>query len=73
MSTAVQELVRVCEALPPERQSEVVDFARFLHQQADDTAWERIIADKRPRPKLDKFVADALREGKSEPLDTNKL
>jgi hypothetical protein len=27
----------------------------------------------RPGPKLDAFVADALHEGKSEPLDTNKL
>jgi len=73
MSAVSQELVEIVDGLPAEKAREVVDFARFLHQQADDTAWERIIADKRPRPKLDKFVADALREGKSEPLDTNKL
>jgi hypothetical protein len=27
------ELLRVLDALPPSRQTEVLDFARFLHQQ----------------------------------------
>ena len=30
MSTATEEIIRVCEALPPEKQTEVADFARFL-------------------------------------------
>ena len=50
-----------------------MDFARFLQQQAGDREWERIISDPRAYPKLDKFVAEAMREGPAEPLDPNKL
>jgi len=73
MTAAAKELVELIGELPEEKAREVVDFARFLKQQAGDLEWERIIGDARPRPKLDAFVAEALREGKSEPLDTNKL
>jgi hypothetical protein len=73
MSVVAEELVEIVGSLSEEKAREVVDFARFLKQQSGDQEWERIIGDARPRPKLDAFVADALREGKSEPLDTNKL
>jgi hypothetical protein len=73
MTAAVKELVELIGALPKEKAHEVVDFARFLRQQADDAAWEHVIGDARPRPKLDTFVTNALHEGKPEPLDTNKL
>ena len=73
MTAAAKELVELIGALSEEKAHEVIDFARFLRQQVDDAAWERVISDTRPRPKLDAFVADALREGKPEPLDTNKL
>jgi hypothetical protein len=73
MSAVAQELIKIVDGLPEEKAREVVDFARFLQQQAGDVAWERIIADARPRPKLDVFVADALREGAVEPLDPSKL
>ena len=73
MTAAAKELVELVGALPEDKARAVVDFARFLQHQADDAAWERIISDARSRPKLDAFVADALHEGKSEPLDTNKL
>ncbi len=36
MSTATEEIIHVCEALPPEKQSEVIDFARFLLARQDD-------------------------------------
>ena len=73
MTAVAKELVEIVGALPEDKAREVVDFARFLQQQAGDREWERIIADKRPYPKLDKFVADALREGPAEPLDPSKL
>ena len=41
-----------------------------------DAEWERIIADKRPRPKLEAMVAEVERQvatGKSEPLDLRRL
>ncbi len=68
MTAAAKELVELVGALPEDKARAVVDFARFLQYQADDAAWESIIGDMRRRPKLDAFVADALREGAAEPL-----
>jgi hypothetical protein len=73
MTAVAKELVDIIGALPEDKAREVVDFARFLQQQAGDREWERIIAEKRAYPKLDKFAADALREGPAEPLDPAKL
>jgi hypothetical protein len=47
-----------------------------LEEQPDedgDAAWERIIADPRPRPKFDAFVAASLAEGGEEPLDLDRM
>ena len=73
MSSAVQELIAIVDGLPEEKAREVVDFARFLQQQSGDREWERILAERRPYPKLERFAADALREGTAEPLDPSKL
>ena len=70
MST--EELISICQQLPDDQRAEVADFARFLLARHEDEAWERTIADSRPRPKLDEFVRGALAEG-SEPLDADKL
>jgi hypothetical protein len=37
-----------------------------------DAAWERIISDPRPLPKLEAFIEQAVKEG-SEPLDLDRL
>jgi hypothetical protein len=73
-----KELVTICEQLPPQKLEELVDFARFLQQQTasesdGDKQWERIVNDPRPRPKLDAFAAQSLREGESAPLDPDAL
>ncbi len=73
MSAAVKELIAIVDALPEDKAREVVDFARFLQQQAGDREWERIVSDPRPRPKLDAFVADVLHEAPAEPLDPSRL
>jgi hypothetical protein len=73
MTAVAKELAEIVDSLPEEKAREIVDFARFLQQQAGDAAWERIIGDPQPRTKLDKFAADALREGPAEPLDLSKL
>jgi hypothetical protein len=73
MSAASQELLEILDQLPEEKAREVVDFARFLKEQAGDLAWEKIIADASPRKKLDSFVTTALHEGSAEPLDPNQL
>jgi hypothetical protein len=73
MSAASQELIKIVESLPPDKARAVVDFARFLQQQAGDREWERIIAKQGGYPKLEKFAAETLREGTAEPLDPSKL
>ena len=73
MSTATQEIIRVCEALPEEKQREVADFVRFLLAQQGDEHWEELLADKGSRPKLDAFLRESAAEGGEEPLDANRL
>ena len=73
MTAVAKELVEIVGGLPEDKAREVVDFARFLQQQAGDREWERIIADKRTHPKLDKFVAEALSEGPPATFDPAKL
>ena len=72
MSVTTEEIIRVCEKLPTEKQAEVADFARFLLARQGDEAWEGIISSPRPRPKLEAFMEAALAEG-TEPLDPRKL
>ena len=83
MAAITDEVTRICQELPEEKANELVNFARFLRQQVHakagqsppngDAAWERIISDPAPRPKLDAFVKQALEEGAAEPLDYDKL
>jgi hypothetical protein len=72
MSSDTEELIRICEALPEAKRVEVADFARFLLAQQGDERWERIIADEKPRPKLDAFLKESRAEG-AEPLDLDRL
>jgi len=72
MSTATEEIIRVCEALPPEKQTEVADFARFLLAQQDDDRWEQLLAYAAPRPKLEAFLRESATE-LDEPLDPQRL
>ncbi len=73
MTAVAKALVEIVDALPEEKAREVVDFARFLQHQSDDLAWDRIVDSNISRPKLNAFVADALREDPVEPLDHSKL
>jgi hypothetical protein len=72
MSNATEEIIRVCEALPPDKQTEVADFARFLLVRQEEEAWERVLADQKPRPRLDAFLRESAAEG-DEPLDITRL
>ena len=69
MSPRTQELIRICEALPENKRVEVADFAQFLLDRQDDERWERIIADEKPRPKLEAFMEASGAEGGEKPLD----
>lgn len=73
MSTGTQELIRICEALPEDKRVEVADFARFLLDRQDDERWERITAEKKPRPKLDAFMEASRAEGGEKPLDLDRM
>jgi hypothetical protein len=72
VSATTEDIVRVCESLPADKQAEVADFARFLLARQSDEAWERLIAYPERRPRLDAFMESALAEGHS-PLDIQKL
>jgi hypothetical protein len=63
----INELPRLNET---ERRAILEKLRQLAHR--DDEQWERIIADPRPRPKLDAFVKEALSEG-SEPLGLERL
>ena len=73
MSTATQEIIRACEALPQEKQREVADFAHFLLAQQGDERWEELIAAREPRPRLDAFLRESAAEGGEEPMDVSRL
>lgn len=72
MSAETQELLSICEQLPEAKRVEVTDFARFLLAQQGDERWEQIIAETKPRPKLDAFLKESAREA-SQPLDLDRL
>ena len=67
-------------SLPPEKQTAILDFVLFVKERAargdaaenGDAAWERILADPKPRPKLEAFLREAAAEGE-EPLDPKRL
>jgi hypothetical protein len=72
VSSETQELLSLCEQLPAAKRAEVADFARFLLAREGDERWEQIIAEDKPRPKLDEFVRAAMAEG-SEPLNPEQI
>ena len=78
MAPKTRELLAICEQLPPRKVEALVDFARFLQQQASgesegDQQWERIVADSSPSTKLDAFAEQSLREGPAKPLDPEAM
>ena len=73
MSNETQEIIRICEALPDSKRSEVADFARFLLARQGDEAWDRILADTTPQPRLESFLRDSAAEGGEQPIDPNRL
>jgi hypothetical protein len=76
MSGATVEIIRLCEALPEDKRAEVLDFARFLLQQAehpDDAAWEARLNEPKRRPRLEAFIEQSTAEGGEETLDLNRL
>jgi hypothetical protein len=72
MSTETLELLKICEALPAAKRTEVSDFARFLLDRCDDERWEQMVADPGFRPKLEAFAQQAESEA-AEELDPRRL
>lgn len=66
------EIAELCEALPPEKCEEVVDFARFLLARQQDARWESILAELKTRPRRDAFVRESASET-DEVLDPHHL
>jgi len=72
MSVETEELVRICEALPPAKRTEVADFARFLAARQDDDRWESLLSYPATRPRLDAFLRESAAEGETL-LDSSRL
>lgn len=72
MTPVADEILRTCEALPPEKQIEVADFARFLLANLHDEQWEQIIAADQKRPRLEAFLRESAAESAA-PLDLSRL
>jgi hypothetical protein len=66
------EIAELCAALPPDKREEVADFARFLLARQQDERWEAIIADPKPRPRLDAFLRESASEADGA-LDLERL
>lgn len=72
MSPVTEQIIEVCEALPVEKRSEVMDFARFLLARQDDDRWEDLLASSAPRPRLEAFLRESASEPEG-PLDPRRL
>ena len=72
MSSAAEEIIQVCQALPADKQAELVDFARFLLARQEDQAWESRIDSTERCPRLEAFIRESAAEG-DEPLDLKRL
>ncbi len=72
MNTERKEIIEICAALPPEKQSAVAEFARFLLSRGDDERWEKLLAHPERRPRLDAFVRESTAEA-DEPMDFQRL
>ncbi len=74
-AAAETELLEISRKLSPKNRREWLSYGRTLTTQTEeksavveedgDAAWERIIADSKPRPKLDVMAAKILAEMKS--------
>ena len=75
MSATQQKLYSIAEQLSETKLSQLVDYASYLQglSEEGDREWERLIAHPQPRPKLDRFINDAMTEQPSEPMDLRRL
>jgi hypothetical protein len=84
VKNAESQLLELSRALTPGQRRELLTYgqrlrakpgksSRRLPVKDGDAAWERILNDPSPRPKLRAYVERILREEKAEPLDLGKL
>jgi len=77
-----QKLIRIVRRLPPERVTEVIDFAQFLESKldeeeseeeiaADNARWDALLATEEAQRLLEKMADEALadiRAGRARPM-----
>ena len=76
MSTAAREAAKLIDALPPDKAGAVLQFARFLAEQADEDEWNSRLSSARHAPKLKARLEEvdrAIAAGKAAPLDAKRL
>ena len=72
MTKITEETAALLESLPEEKAREVLDFARYLADRAEEDAWEKSLSNPKAREKLQRFAEEALKEP-AEPLDPEKM
>jgi len=83
IAAAKIDFLELSRKLSPKKRRERVEFGRQLYAKKakkasvvaedGDAAWEKIIADPKPRPKLRAYVERILQEEKAEPMNLRKL
>jgi hypothetical protein len=86
MRSAVAEIARISQSLPPRKKAQLLHFARALQfgsplaplaePKPPDAQCERIINDPKPRPKLAAKLKQLERlaaQGMDEPMDRDRL
>ena len=76
MSTVAAETAAIVERLPEDKARELLDYAGFLAERADDEEWERITSDVVLRPKFIAFLQEVdagIAAGRTEELDESRL
>jgi hypothetical protein len=76
MTLLSDELTHLVAQLPPDKGEAVLQFARFLSEQAGDNSWEHPLAAAAKSQRVSQELADVDREiaqGKATPLSTDDL
>jgi hypothetical protein len=70
------EMTQILAVLPAEKAQALLEYARYLAEQAETEAWDRRFHDPKYAPKLKTLMAEVEGEiaaGNTQPLDLNQL
>ena len=74
--TVVKETARIVESLPADKAEELLDYAKYLAERAEEAEWDRRFSDPKYDAKFNALLAEVDEEiaaGRTEPLDLDRL